>query len=119
MKIALFNPAALLRKRKNRLRRPTSQPGDQACDCNKPDKAEYLIAGMASHEPWPDLLNTVHNNTCPLEHTREADKTGRAHWNVNSTQQTYRPDGIKYNAQLEMYYEQLGLGGDVETDDGW
>lgn len=122
MKIGLFNPLSFFKKRPDAGPVDAPEPVlDPRCTCThlKKDSSRYLISGIGKAAPRADLLTTIHNNACPLDHSREATKIGRARWHVNNTQQTYKPlPGSKLNPGVEVYYRQLGLDDQAETQIG-
>ncbi|MBY0357948.1 MAG: hypothetical protein K2W82_08100 [Candidatus Obscuribacterales bacterium] len=122
MKIPLFS-ASFARKRNRFLRtinppQQTEEPAKTDNSCRN-EGAQYLMRGVDKNELSVDLLSTVHNQTCPLEHTRATDKVGKAYWLQNTNQQTYKPATARFDPQLEYYYHQLGLDDEPPSEKPW
>lgn len=78
------------------------------------DIGDYTILDRLRGGKKCDLLTSVHMSSRQLDQARHWHKAGKARWDHNHNEQTYRPKEIKLDPQLEFNYDRLGLSKEME-----
>ena len=83
-------------------------PAFDVSSLHLPDDNPWIFVTQRAQEA--NLLTKLHSADQKYHRLMQHDSDARRRWHPHGTEQLYSPETVEFDPQLELYYEQLGLG---------